>query len=187
MKAERVPSKQDRTKERERQACLRRLEILSEAPDARHTELVETIAHYFRVPMAFFSIIDNNRQIFRTAVGINLSESSRSVAFCRQTILGRGVFTVRDARKDPDFADNPFVTSDPFIRFYAGAPVLIEGQHAVGALCLADHTPRAIDDNVARTLEHFSFILASMIEFKHQQNCALRDDAMRQVWKGQST
>lgn len=184
MRTDRAPLKAAKTAERERQACLRRIGILNEGPDQRYTELVETVAQHFRVPMAFFSIIDGNRQVFRSSLGIAISESSRSHAFCRRTILGKGVFTVRDACKDPDFKDNPFVVSEPFIRFYAGAPVLIDGTHAIGALCLADHFPRAIEPDTARTLEHFSFILACMIETKHHQACALRGAALALCQKG---
>lgn len=183
MRTGRAPLEHEKITENDRQACLSRLGILNEGPEKIHCELVGTVAQYFRVPMAFFSIIDNNRQVFRASVGIDLSETSRSHAFCRRTIMGKGVFVVRDACRDPDFATNPLVTDNPFIRFYAGAPILIEGSYAIGALCLADHVPRSVDRSMAQTLEHFSFILACMIESKHLQTRALSDTALRLILK----
>lgn len=183
MKTDRTSHERIRTTEKERLACLRRLGILKQAPEQVQCDLIDTVAHYFRVPMAFFSLIDSTRQVFRTSVGLDVSETSRSDAFCRQTILGKGVFVVQDARKEPGFANNPLVTSGPLIRFYAGAPVLIEGTHAIGALCIADREPRSIDKDMVRTLAHFSFILACMIVSKHHTDSALRAANLRKIPK----
>lgn len=153
--------------EHDRLDCVRALKII-EAPELEGcASLIECVAGYFRVPVAFFSVIDEKRQYFKTSVGLALEGSSRDDSFCKHTIQQRSIYAVADATRDPLYANNPFVWSSPFIKFYAGAPVVIDRIHAIGSLCIVDHRPRVIDDEQKRMLRHFSVMLAGLIEIQH--------------------
>lgn len=153
--------------ERERLDCVRALKLV-EAPALEGcTSLIECVAAFFRVPVAFFSVIDETRQHFNASVGLEFAGSSRDDSFCKRTIAQTEVYTVSDARRDPAYEGNPLVWSEPFIQFYAGAPVLIDRRHAIGSLCIADHRPREIDASQKRMLKHFSHMLAGLIEIQN--------------------
>ncbi len=153
--------------EHDRLNCIRTLKIIDAPPLEGCSTLVECVARYFRVPVAFFSIVDDTRQYFKASVGLGIEGSSREDSFCKRTIAQTSVYSVVDASRDPKYAGNPLVLSEPFIKFYAGAPVLIDRRHAIGSLCIVDHRPRAIDESQKRMLRHFSVMLAGLIEIQH--------------------
>lgn len=156
----------DLSQEPERLDCIRALRIVESPSLNGYTTLVESVALFFRVPVAFFSVVGETRQFIKASVGLDLEETSRADSFCKRTILKRGIYSVADASKDPDYASNPFVWSPPHIRFYAGAPVVIERRHAIGSLCIVDHRPREFDEAQRRMLWHFSVMLAGVIEIQ---------------------
>lgn len=129
----------------QRLRALRELLILDTPPEARFDRIVAFAAGEFEVPIALISLIDRDRQWFKARVGLEVCETAREVSFCGHAILQPAVFTVLDAARDPRFADNPLVLGAPFIRFYAGAPLVLPGGAAVGTLCLIDTRPRTFD------------------------------------------
>jgi diguanylate cyclase (GGDEF)-like protein len=113
----------------------------------------------FGVPIALVSFVDENRQWFKSCVGLGASETSREISFCGHAILGNGVFVIPNAFEDQRFADNPLVLNDPNIRFYAGCPLSLNG-HKLGTLCIIDKMPRSFEKEDVETLKD----LASMVE-----------------------
>jgi diguanylate cyclase (GGDEF)-like protein len=127
-------------------ATLRGYRILDSLPDERFDRLTALAAQHFDVPVALVSLVDANRQWFKSAVGMTQPETGREEAFCAHAILTPDqVMVVPDAPRDPRFADNPLVTGDTHIRFYAGAPILATNGQPLGTLCVMDREPRDFD------------------------------------------
>lgn len=128
--------------EAERLATLRRYSILDTPPEENFNRIVRLASRQFKVPIALISLIDENRQWFKAVRGLDAKQTDRDPAFCAHTILGDSVFYIPDATRDERFADNPFVTGDLGIRFYAGAPLVTPLGVTLGTLCLIDTEPR---------------------------------------------
>jgi GAF domain-containing protein len=129
----------------ERLHALRALLLLDTPPEERFDRIAGFAASEFDVPMAMVSLVDEDRQWFKAQVGLSLCETARDQSFCGHAILSPATLVVPDTALDPRFADNPFVTGEPFVRFYAGAPLSLPGGHAVGTLCIMDTQPRQMD------------------------------------------
>lgn len=142
----------------ERQAALDRTGLLrpGEIPDLQ--DIVELAATICGVPIALVSLIDRDRQFFKARVGLDADQTPRDISFCGHAILGGGPFVVPDARADERFADNPLVAGPPHIRFYAGIPLLVDDQHAIGTLCVVDMQPRNLDEKMRDGLERLARI-----------------------------
>ena len=105
-------------------STLHDLNLLDTPSEDRFDRLTRISQRLFKVPMALISLIDSDRQWFKSAAGLNISETPRSVSFCGHTILEQQIFIVNDTHLDHRFADNPLVTNAPHIRFYAGRPLI---------------------------------------------------------------
>jgi GAF domain-containing protein len=143
------------TNEAQRLDALRQLLVLDTPPEERFDRITRFAASEFDMPVALVSLIDANRQWFKARVGLEASETTRDISFCGHAIESSAVMVVEDAREDPRFADNPLVTGDPFIRFYAGAPLVLPGGLSVGTLCVIDTEPRSfsrIDQSILSAL-----------------------------------
>ena len=127
----------------ERLAALNRYAVLDSAPEASFDRFTTMASLMFDAPVALVSLLDEQRQWFKSCLGLAVAETHRSVAFCDHAIRQRGVMVVPDARQDARFAGNPLVTGDPFIRFYAGAPLITPDGLPLGTLCVIDKRPRA--------------------------------------------
>lgn len=125
-----------------RLAALDRTGLLDSAPEPCFDALVAEAAERLGVPIALISLVDADRQWFKARIGLAAEETPRAVAFCHHTIRGGDVMVVPDATQDRRFAENPLVTGDPSIRFYAGAPVSAPDGARIGTLCVIDRTPR---------------------------------------------
>jgi len=128
--------------EEQRLAALYRLAVLDTPPEVGFDRIVTLAADIFRVPMALVTLVDRDRQWFKAVHGLERGETPRQLAFCAYTILDDQVCLVPDARRDARFALNPYVTGDPSIRFYAGAPLITPDGFRVGALCVTGQVPR---------------------------------------------
>ena len=125
-----------------RLTTLRSLDILDSLGEERFDRLTRMAKHMFRVPIALVSLVDENRQWFKSCIGLEVSETSRDISFCGHAILGDEVFVIPDTLKDDRFADNPLVLEDPHIRFYAGCPIRVANGSRIGTLCIIDQVPR---------------------------------------------
>ncbi|WP_052417505.1 PAS domain S-box protein [Cellvibrio mixtus] len=163
--------------EAERLACLYRLDVLDTPPEQAFDELVQLAAMICNVPVAVVSLVDEKRQWFKAAVGLDSYETSRDLAFCAHAILDPNqVMVVEDATLDPRFIDNCLVTQAPGIRFYAGAPLRVSEGIALGTLCIIDWVPRKLSPQDKLTLE----LLARQVErlfLLHQRNTQIRHQA----------
>jgi diguanylate cyclase (GGDEF)-like protein len=141
MKAPDYPDNED-----DRVATLRSLDILDTEPEERFDRLTRIARRLFRVPIALVSFIDINRQWFKSSQGLEVKEMSRDISFCGHAILGDDIFMISDASLDDRFYDNPLVTNEPRIRFYAGVPLVISQGIKIGTLCLIDREPRILSE-----------------------------------------
>lgn len=131
--------------EAERLAALRRLLLLDTPPEERFDRIVEFAAGEFNVPIVLISLVDSDRLWLKAKIGLDACEAPRSTSFCAHAIHSQESMIVPDATLDPRFSDNPLVTGEPGIRFYAGAPLALEDGHRLGTLCLIDTEPRTLD------------------------------------------
>ena len=122
-------------------AALRSLNILDTPPEERFDRITRLAQRVFDVPIALVSLIDTNRQWFKSCQGLDASETPRSISFCGHAILHNVPLVIPDATKDLRFADNPLVTSPPDIRFYAGQPLKAADGSRIGTLCIIDRKP----------------------------------------------
>jgi GAF domain-containing protein len=129
--------------EAERLKTLLETGALDAAADPALDRICEEARHYFEVPICTLTLLDKATQRIKAAQGLEPGETPREAAFCNYTILSNEVFVVEDASADERFRDNPFVTGAPFLRFYAGAPLIFLKDIRLGALCLIDTKPRS--------------------------------------------
>ena len=138
--------------------------VLYTAPERSYDQLTELAASICVAPIAILSLVDSDRQWFKSKLGLTFSETSRDIAFCAHTILGCDLLVVQDAERDERFADNPLVTSEPHIRFYAGAPLVTPEGHALGTLCVLDYVPRQLSEQQRDALRALSAQAVAQIE-----------------------
>jgi adenylate cyclase len=139
--------------EHERLAALRALRILDTPHEERFDRITRLLAQFLDAPIALLSLVDAERQWFKSSVGLSISQTPREQAFCAHAILQPETFVIGDATRDPRFQDNPLVVREPHIRFYAGHPLRGPGGHHIGTLCVIDDKPRELSDNHRRILE----------------------------------
>jgi GAF domain-containing protein len=144
--------------ETERIATLHALNILDTPPEERFDRLTRITRGAFHVPVAVVSMVDTGRQWFKSSGGLAVCETSRDVSFCAHAILGEDILYVENATKDERFSDNPTVTGDPKIRFYAGCPLRVNN-FKMGTLCLIDKKPRAFTEEDRQLLRDLAAIV----------------------------
>ena len=125
---------------------LHSLKLLDTAPEERFDRLTRLARRLFDVPIALVSLVDANRQWFKSSAGLDASETPREVSFCGHAILQDQILEICDAEQDERFHDNPLVTDKPGIRFYAGYPLGLADGSKLGTLCLLDTRPRTLND-----------------------------------------
>ena len=158
----------------ERLRALRRYEILDTPPEAEFDDLARLAAGICGTPAAFVSLIDANRQWFKAAVGLDIREISRDVAFCAHAILQPDVMVVPDLRADDRFARNPLVSEAPAIRFYAAAPLVTPDGFTLGSLCVIDYEPRQLTPMQREALASLGRHVVTQLELR-RQNRQLRE------------
>ena len=164
------------TNEVARVAALQRYAILDSEPEQGFDDLALLASYICQTPIALISLVDENRQWFKSRVGLSISETSREIAFCSMAILQSDIFIVPDTLQDERFRNNPLVVSEPRIRFYAGAPLITEEGYALGTLCVIDRTPREFSPDQKQALHALSRLVLAQLEFR--RNLLLLKEAL---------
>ena len=160
--------------------ALQRYKVLETPPEGALDDLVRIAAYVCQAPIALLTLVDAERQWFKSRIGFSPSETPRQLSFCAHTIHASDLFVVEDMRRDDAFADHPLVAGDPFIRFYAGAPLRTADGHAIGALAVADAVPRQLTPEQLDALRVLGRQVMAQLELRRQ---ALdpAEDALREL------
>lgn len=155
--------------EARRLAALRELGVLDTSPEAAFDTITRTAAQLCGVPIALISLIDAQRQWFKSNLGLTgVAETPRDVAFCDHAIRDAALLEVPDATRDARFAANPLVTGAPDIRFYAGAPITLPGGERIGTVCVIDRAPHRLDEHQRAMLQGLAAIVGAMLMQRRQ-------------------
>ena len=152
--------------ESRRLAALRRYEVLDTPAESDFDDIVVLAAQLCRVPIALISLVDSDRQWFKARVGLDVCETARDQSFCAHAMHSDEIMQVPDARLDPRFRDNPLVTGDPHIVFYAGAPLITPSGEALGSICVIDHEPRLLTPAEAHGLRTLARHVVAQFELR---------------------
>lgn len=152
--------------EQDRLKALKELNLLDTGPEAGFDRLTSMAKDIFGCNITLVSLIDQERQWFKSACGLDTPQTDRDVAFCNYTILDDEIFEVVDAHKDMRFKDNPLVTGEPYIRYYAGAPIFSSGKR-IATFCVIDSQPRsAMSERERRILYNLAEMTSREIEVR---------------------
>jgi GAF domain-containing protein len=154
------------TNEAERLAALKEYHILDTGTEQSYDDITALAAHICEAPIAMVSLVDEDRQWFKSRLGVEQQQTPREVAFCAHAILQDKPFIVRDATKDRRFAGSALVTGEPHIRFYAGIPLVNPEGLALGTLCVVDHQPRQLSAAQQKALQALSRQVMALLELK---------------------
>lgn len=146
--------------------ALRRYRILDTAPEQVFDDITALASFICQAPIALMSLVDDERQWFKSKVGLQADETHRDQAFCAHTIFKGGLLVVEDAMADARFSTNPLVTGDPHIRFYAGAPLLTPEGHGLGSLCVIDRQARKLSAEQSSALEKLARLVVNQLELR---------------------
>lgn len=152
--------------EKARLEALHRYRVLDTEPERAFDDVTKLASYICGTPMALVTLLDKDRQWFKSKVGIESSETSRDIAFCAHTLYQGKLMIVENAVEDERFKANPYVTGDPHVRFYAGAPLLTSEGHGLGSLCVLDRKPRQLDPGQIAALEALSRTIVTTLELR---------------------
>ena len=152
--------------ESQRIEVLEALAILDTEPDPQLDFITKIVKERFNVSIALISLVDKNRQWFKSKQGLSAQETPRDISFCGHAIMQSEVFEVSNAIEDPRFTDNPLVLGPPNIRFYAGQPLIIDGGFRVGTLCIIDEKPRKLSQSEKDELQGFARLIQDQLNRK---------------------
>ena len=150
--------------EQQRLDGLRRLAILDTTAEERFDRITRMARNMFEVPISLISLVDEERQWFKSHLGFPIDESPRDESMCAHAILGDEPLVVPDTLEDDRFADNPAVTGPARIRFYAGVPLVLADGSRVGTLCVGDHRPRLLDEDQLDELRRLAALVVTELE-----------------------
>lgn len=149
-----------------RLAALRRYSVLDTPPEEPFDKLTKLVQNVLGVPIAAVSLIDAERQWFKSIAGLSACETSREIAFCAHTIKTRDPLVVPDATLDQRFMMNPLVTGDPWVRSYLGVPLETPDGYNLGALCAIDMKPRNFDASQVEIMKSFAALILNELELR---------------------
>jgi len=164
------------TSEAARVAALNRYAILDSEPEQSFDDLVTLAAHICDAPMAMLSLVDDHRQWFKSKLGVQVRETPRETSICAHAIQQGNLFIVPDTLQDERFRQNPLVTGEPHIRFYAGAPLINEDGFALGTLCVVDREPRELEPDQKEAISALARLALRQMELR--MNLRLLKDAL---------
>ena len=152
--------------ESERIVALQQCKILDTLPERAFDDICQIAAYICQAPIALVSLIDEHRQWFKARVGLEVPETHRNLAFCAHALLQDDIFIVPDALEDERFADNPLAIGQPFVRFYAGMPLITSEGYSLGTLCVIDHVPRQLTPEQINALKALARQVVDQIEMR---------------------
>lgn len=171
MKAVPIPAN-----EKDRLNALESYELLDSEAEKSFDDLTSLASFICGTPISLITLLDANRQWFKSSVGTTVKESPRDLAFCAYAILEDKIFVVKDTLHDHRFADNILVTNDPKIRFYAGAPLIDKKGFKLGTLCVLDTVPRELNPQQLKALEQLSAVVVAQIQLRFEMKNQVKND-----------
>jgi GAF domain-containing protein len=165
--------------EKQRLKVLWQYDVLDTVPEEIFDDLTELAARICEAPVAMITLVDEKRQWFKSKVGVNVNETSRDISFCSRAIEHSDLYIIPDAAADARFADNPLVTSDPKIRFYAGAPLITPDGYALGTLCVIDKVPRELRPEQKQALRVLARLVMTQLELRRHTGALARANRER--------
>lgn len=154
--------------ENQRLNALKLYGVLDSLPEEEFDNITRLAAQICNTPMALISLSDKDRQWFKSRLGTNVLECNREISFCNYTIRGTEIFEITDATKDARFADNPNVIGEPFVRFYAGAPIVNKDGFVLGTLCVLNYQPQSLTDGQRDALRMLAGNVMSLLELRYK-------------------
>ncbi len=157
----------------ERLEALREYMILDTLPEEEFEAITSQAQTICKVPIAIISLMDADRQWFKSVQGWDCKETSREDSICQYTVLQNNILEISDLSKDPLFKNNPYVVEEGGIRFYAGVPLTNSKGFSIGTLCVIDTQPKVLTDEEKTALKALAFSIITLIEAKHQKKLLL--------------
>ena len=156
----------------ERLKALKEYSIMDSLPEKEYDSITQLASYICGTPIALVSLIDDQRQWLKSSIGLGITETSRNLSFCQYALMGDDVYEVSNALENETFADNPFVTGDPNIRFYAGAPLQDANGFNLGSLCVIDTKPKTLTEEQKKALQLLASQVVLLLE-AHKKNLDL--------------
>lgn len=152
--------------EKERIDALYELDILDTLEEQAYNDLTQLAATICGVPISLVSLVNEDRQWFKSHYGLEATETPRDLAFCAHAILSDEIFYIPNSENDERFKDNPLVLGPPFVKFYAGVPLKVNGDKNIGTLCVIDNKPRNLTDEQLDSLRRLGRQVESLLDLR---------------------
>jgi len=156
--------------------ALQEYKVMDTLPEQAYDNFTKLASIICKAPIALITLLDEDRQWFKSKIGISISETAREIAFCATAIQQPDVFVVPDTLNDERFRNNPLVLAEPNFRFYAGAPLIDEEGYALGTICVLDRVPREVAPDQQAALKALSHLVLAQLELR--RNLMLLKEAL---------